>query len=195
MSITNDKELRAAAEKVGEILQEIQDYAQRDFTGKPWKIRFPRGYIRTAQEHRERLRSVGVEQRCLADNIAYTLMLSDVLHWLLVKTDLSATARDMVTKVDLFILGALVESITKHVLKGECAKGYKERTKYLCDRSIITKDLKNDLDWLWDVRNNMHLFLLKDSEYNSRDYTTSNFNRAVKAWRGLLEALKAHHEA
>ena len=54
MTIENDEQLYEAVEEAGATLQSIQDYVQRDFS-RSAKVRFPRGYIRTAQEAREGL--------------------------------------------------------------------------------------------------------------------------------------------
>jgi hypothetical protein len=186
MPIKSDNELSKAVADVGQLLQEIQDYAGRDFS-KPCKVRFPRGYIRTASEQRMRLGFL--KDSVLSSNISYTLILTDVLHWLLVRTDIAATAKEMLIKLQISLLGNLVESITKVYLKGKCGKGYAERTKYMEEHNLITAQLHSELDWLWDMRNRNHLFLVTSSEYYSADYTTANYNRAAKAFQELLSVL------
>ena len=186
MAIQSDGELKEAVATVGQLLQDIQDYVGRDFS-KPCKIRFPRGYIRTAAQLRVRLSFLN--DPVLKDNIAYTLILSDVLHWILVRTDLAATAKDMLIKLQMFLLGSLVESITKVYLRGRCGQNYVKRTEYMEQNGMIPAHLRPELDWLWDLRNRMHLFQVTCSEYNLSDYTTANHNRAVKAFQELLDAL------
>lgn len=184
MEIKNDAELAKAIEEANTLIQAIHDYAARDFS-KNWKIRFPRGYVRTANAQRSRLSFL--ESGSLKNNIAYTLILSDTTHWLLVRTDVSGTIKEQLIKLNLFLLGSLSESITKIHLKGRCGKNYKERTKYLVDKGEIDAALKDDLDWIWDMRNNMHLFTVGSSEYNSPHYIVDNHNRAVRAFRSMLE--------
>lgn len=186
MPIESDEELRQAIAAAGNLLQEIQDYVGRDFT-TPAKVRFPRGYLRTAAQARQRL--AFLEPSHLRSNISYTMMLTDVQHWLLARTDLSGTAREMVVKLQIFLLGTIVESITKVHLSGKCGGNYKRRTEYMVEQEIISPVLKTELDWLWDIRNNMHLFQLDDSEWLSTEYTTGNHNRAVKAFQRLVEVL------
>lgn len=188
MAIKNDAELAAAVEKAGYLLQEIQDYVQRDFS-KTAKIRFPRGYIRPASEARTRLGFL--DNSYLKSNISYTMLLSDVQHWLLVRTDLFGTAKEMVIKLQIFLLGSIVESVTKVFLKGKSGGNYAKRTQYLEDHSIISEQLHIDLDWLWGMRNKMHLFQLDNTEWLSTDYTVANHNRAVQAFKALLVALNA----
>ncbi len=129
-----------------------------------------------------------LEDRTLRANLSYTLMMSDAVYWLLIRTDLSGMAQEMLIKLFVFIGGTLVESITKAYLKGICGKSYKARTEYLLTAGVITSGLKSELDWLWDARNNMHLFLLEGSEYVN-EYNTSTHNRCVAAFRQLILAL------
>jgi len=186
MPINNDEELAQAVIKAGNLLQEIQNYAKRDFS-KPAKVRFPRGYLRTAAEARTRLGFL--ENAHLKSNVSYTMLLSDVQHWLLVRTDISGTAKEMVIKLQFFLLGSIVESITKSFLKGKCGGNYSKRLEYLKEHGIISEQLQIDLNWLWDVRNKMHLFLLDNNEWLSTDYTVANHNRAVRAFKRILEIL------
>ena len=188
MAIQSDQELALKVIEAGALLQEIQDYVGRDFS-KPAKIRFPRGYIRTAAE--ARLRIPFVKDVKLKSNVSYTMILSDVQHWLLVRTDLSATAKEMIIKLQMFLLGSIVESLTKVYLKGKCGGNFCKRTAYLKEHGVISEQLQIDIDWLWDMRNKMHLFLVDRSEWQSSDYTIANHNRAVMAFKNLLEKLRA----
>ena len=186
MTIHNDEELAVAVTKAGELLQEIQNYVKRDFS-KPAKVRFPRGYIRPASEGRTRLGFL--DNSHLKSNISYTMLLSDLQHWLLVRTDISGTAKEMLIKLQIFLLGSIIESATKVFLKGKCGGNYAKRTAYLEQGGIISADLHTELDWLWELRNKMHLFQLENTEWLSTDYTVASHNRAVRAFKALLEAL------
>lgn len=190
MAIENDNELEEAVNEAGRLLQDIQDYVKRDFT-KPAGVRFPRGYVRTAEQARKRLGFLdnSLNNPALKSNIAYTMMLSDVQHWLLVRTDLFGTAKEMVIKLHLFLLGSIVESVTKVYLRGRCGGNYGKRTEYLEKQTIISSELRMELDWLWELRNRMHLFQIEKIEWLSTDYTVHNHNRAVNAFKKLLELL------
>ncbi len=188
MAIRNDKELADAVEKVNDLIQQIQDYAGRDFA-KPAKIRFPRGFLRLAADQKARFSFL--TEKHLRSNLAYTVLLSDVQHWLLVRTDLSGLAKEMVLKLQFFLLGTIVESVTKAHLKGKCGGNYAKRLEYLERHGVIDAGLQADLNWLWDVRNKMHLFQLTDTEWNATEYTITNYNRAVRAVRALVDALNS----
>lgn len=190
MDIRNDEDLKIAVEQASVLLQSIQNYtAKRNCTHAEIpqaKVRFPRGFLRTAEFQRQRLNFV--KDKNLRSNLAYTLMLSDAVLWVLIRTDISGTAGDMLCKLFLFLLGTLTESMTKDYLKGICGKNYKVRTQYLVEQKIIDEVLKEDLDWLWDVRNRMHLFQLEQKEH-SNEYNSYSHIRAVETFRGLLYSL------
>ena len=188
--ISTDQELKDAIDEAGGLIQSIQDYVGRDFT-KDAKLRFPRGYLRTASEQRSHLSFLDDQQ--LRKDLSYTLILFDVLHWITVRTDLGGQANNMVIKLGIFLLGQLVESITKVYLKGTCGKAYKPRNEYLVKEKIITEGLREDLDWIWDIRNGMHLFLLEKSDYDTK-YKTKDWNRAVRSFHSLLKALELHKQ-
>jgi len=188
MSITNDTELENAVSQAGDLIQQIQNYCGRTYNPSA-KVRFPRGFLRTASEQRSRLHFV--DEIDLKSNLAYCLILSDTIHWLLTRTDISATAKEMLIKLHIFIGGTLIESITTNYLKGVRTpkKNYKLRTQSLVNLGIIDTTLKEDLDWIWDTRNNMHLFGLTEREYIN-EYNSSSQSRAANAFRKLVEILQ-----
>lgn len=188
MTIQTDQQLAAKLDQAGALLQEIQDYVKRDFK-KSAKVRFPRGFIRTADVARQRLGFL--KESNFKRNASYTMLLADVQHWLLVRTDLYGTAKEMLIKQQFFLLGTLIESLTKVFLDGAVGKkrNYSFRTDYMEQHGIITADLRSNLDWIWEIRNNMHLFLVEDIEWSSADYTVANHNIAVKAFKEMLDAM------
>lgn len=192
MDINSKPELAKAAEQAGMLLQQIQNYLEANDLN--WsecseaKVRFPRGFIRQAGLQRKRLEFL--ENRALKDNLAYTLILSDVVLWLKIRTDLWGTPKEMLTKLYVFLIGTLVESITKEYLEGICGKNFKKRNEFLVEKGVIDEQLQVDLDWLWDTRNRMHLFQLDAREYEN-DYDEKCHRRCVKTFRSLLAALRA----
>lgn len=191
MAINNKAELAKATEQAGVLLQQIQNYLEENDLN--WgecseaKVRFPRGFIRQAGLQRKRLEFL--ENRALKDNLAYTLILSDVVLWLKLRTDLWGTPKEMLTKLYVFLIGTLVESITKEYLEGICGKNFKKRNEFLVENGVIDGELQVDLDWLWDTRNRMHLFQLNTAEYKN-DYDEKCHRRCVKTFRRLLAALR-----
>ncbi len=134
-----------------------------------------------------------MQDKALKDNLAYTLILSDVVLWLKLRTDLWGVPKEMLTKLYLFLIATLCESITKSTLSGVCGKNFKKRNEFMVEQKIVSPELAEDLDWLWDTRNRMHLFQLNSREYEN-DYTEESHSRCVKAFRELLAALRAYVE-
>ena len=192
MPISNEQELQAAAEKASELLQEIHNYcaAQNKTIAEvpASRVRFPRGFIRTAEYQRSRFPFIS--NRDLRANIAYTLILSDTILWLAVRTDVFGTARDMLYKLFIFLVGSVLESTTKEYLKGHCGKNFCKRNEYMVEHGIITEDLRKEIDWVWETRNKMHLFQLEGREWEN-DYDQNTYRRCISAFRGLLAALTA----
>ncbi|MCS6772423.1 MAG: hypothetical protein NZ740_10450, partial [Kiritimatiellae bacterium] len=154
---------------------------------KPIKIRFPRGYLRTASHFREKYWFIQDEN--LRRNIAYTLILSDVYRWLLNRTDLWGTAREMIIKEGICLVGNLCESITKDAARNICDNktSFKKRTEAMVKHGMISAELKKSLDELWDWRNREHLFLLDEWEYGK--YTLKHYNDAMRTLQALRKAL------
>jgi hypothetical protein len=190
--ITNDQELQRAADRASALIQEIHDYCsstRRTIADVPQaRVRFPRGFIRTAGYQRTRFPFLS--NAALKSNIAYTLMLSDTVLWLSVRTDIGGTARDMLNKLFIFLIGSIIESVTKDYLKGICGKNFEGRLTFLVTNSVIEEELKQEICWVWETRNRMHLFQLEGREYEN-DYHDANHHRTIAAFRALLASLCA----
>ncbi len=190
MTITKDTELATAVSEAGVLLQKIQDYCGRSKTDLA-KVRFPRGYLRTADNHRGKLSFINNGN--LKSNLAYCLSLAESITWLLNRTDIAATAKDMLIKLKLqiFLCGSLVDSITKDYLKNTRTpkRTYKIGTKSLKDLGVINQTLEYDLNWVWDERNKMQLFGLEEREY-SNNYDNEYLKRARDSTNKLANVLK-----
>lgn len=117
-------------------------------------------------------------------------MLSDTVLWLSVRTDIGGTARDMLNKLFIFLIGSIIESVTKDYLKGICGKNFEGRLTFLVTNGVIQEELKQEICWVWETRNRMHLFQLEGREYEN-DYHDANHHRTIAAFRALLVALCA----
>lgn len=156
------------------------------------RIRFPRGFIRTAAAIRRDLPHIGSEVQ--RRNACYASMTLDVLRWLVVRTDLSGAALSMVAKEGMCIIGALCEWMTKEATRGNGSRrSYTVRTERLVESGTITDELKIELDWVWEIRCNEHLHEVTSLEHAM--YTRADYNRALEAYRQLRHALIAEHGA
>ncbi|PYI94731.1 MAG: hypothetical protein DME97_00155 [Verrucomicrobia bacterium] len=132
-----------------------------------------------------------ISDKTLRENISYALMLHDVQHWVLVRTDLMGTAKEMLIKDAIVLLGNIAETLTKLPLSVSAQKkSYKKRTEWLEKMAVITAALRANLDWLWDTRCNCHFFLVTMREYGH--YTLDDYNRAARTLRSFHNALHAH---
>ena len=174
------------AERAGSNLQKLEDLLKAS-GDKKMKVRFPRGFLRTASHFRQRFWFIRNES--LQRNIAYSLILSDVYRWLLNRTDLWGTAREMLIKEGVCLIGCLTESITKDAMQDHCGKhqSYAKRITKMRELGIIDDALHEKLEWLWDYRNREHLFLVQEREYGH--YTLKHYNDAIRAFTGLRGAL------
>jgi len=188
MPIESTSELRQAVRQVGDLLQEIQDFAGQE-ANEAARLRFPRGFLRTASDHRKRLSFVS--DATLQSNIAYSIMLWDVYRWVLVRTDLAGTARDMVIKAALTLGGGIAEAILTDYLKRHMGKRrrFTSRTMRLAELGVISEALRAELDWLWDMRNRQHLYDVPDWEYDFYEY--ADYARAARTLGNLIRALSA----
>jgi hypothetical protein len=134
-----------------------------------------------------------MRRRRVRDNIAYTLMLNDVHMWILRRTDLAGTARDMVVKASIVALGSVAEAILRDHFHGVMGarQAFASRAKRLWDDGIIDAALETELCWLWDIRNRQHLFELSDSEFDF--YSVNDQRRAAKALSDLVTRLQARY--
>lgn len=191
MAIENLEQLSSATKQASELLQEIQNYCELNNINRveceESKVRFPRGFIRTAVFQRNRFGFIS--SRPLKSNLSYTLILSDVLLWLILRTDLWGTPKEMIVKLNVFLIGTLCESMTKDYLAEICGHGFKKRNEFLVENKIISDQLRTELDWIWDTRNKMHLFQLEEAEYQN-EYNDKCHKRCVTAFRELIQKLQ-----
>lgn len=187
MPISTEGELSEAVGKAGELLQNIQDYLG-DRKSKEGRVRFPRGFLKGADDYRSKLpRRV---ESPLRDNIAYALMTTDVLRWLAIRTDITATALDMIIKQGIAIIASVAEALS--IQKGHTGLGkgnsFRDRINRYNDTGVINDDLWRDLVWLWKKRQGVHLYDLEHSEYHI-GYTRGEYNRARRTLSKFIDAL------
>lgn len=190
MPIESDADLIGAVAEVGRRIQQISDYANENPASESLaRIRFPAGFLRTATFHREQLRFVSDVK--LRKNLSYACMTHDVLRWLIVRTDLSGQARDMVIKEAICLTGSVCEALT--IWPGEQglgkSKSFANRAARLRELGVISEAVEADLNWVWDIRRREHIADVEIQEWNH--YTTAQWHRSVTALRALRDGLKA----
>ncbi|UKN00209.1 hypothetical protein K6119_10740 [Paracrocinitomix mangrovi] len=191
MAIKNNKELEEKVNEVSALLKEISKYigASTEDIDRKYKIEFPRGYIRTAEQFR--LKLTCIEDYTTKTNIAYQLMLSDLFTWLLNRTDIFGTVKEMIIKYQIAIMGSIVETITKQYVPSN-KKGFTKRIDKMVEEEIITEHIGDECKWLWEIRTGIHLFELSEQEYGK--YKSEHFDRATLAARALISHLNSNKE-
>lgn len=190
MPINNISELIKSVAIASDILQDIQDFCRKELVPEA-KIRFPRGFLRTCENIRKEF--TFITDTHLKSNIAYTIQLSDSIRWLLIRTDIAATTKEMLIKLYIILIAAVIESCTKHYLKGKCGQSFCKRNKFLHDKKIITKKLMDDLDYIWELRSKIHLFDIESSEYMN-EYSISTIKRCVRAFEEIKDIFNTKPE-
>ncbi len=188
--IENRQQLIQVSGEANALLQQMADYTSANPADRWYgRVRFPRGFIGTAQEKRQRLSFIVDET--LKRNVSYALMTHDVLRWLAFHTDLAGQAREMIIKEAVCLLGTICESITIYPNKYGLGRGagQKKRLARLVELEVIDKKLQAHLDWLWDKRNQEHIYDLDFREYDH--WQNRDWYRSVKAYSGLRAGLTA----
>jgi hypothetical protein len=93
--VRNDDECARAARQAGTLLQEIQGHLGNRNIAEA-KVRFPRGFIRTAGYFQKTL--LFISNDTLRCNLSYLWLETEVYRWILVRTDLYGPAREMLIK-------------------------------------------------------------------------------------------------
>lgn len=101
----------------------------------------------------------------------------------------------MVVKACLASLGSVAEALLIDHFAGRMGHRQKftSRTKRLVEDGAITEQLKEDLDWLWDMRCRQHLYELAGTEFDF--YRAHDHKRARSTLSALIVALKSAHES
>lgn len=188
--IDNDDELQDAVEIVNQNIQEIQDYLDQD-PHPQGKIRFPRRFIRTAGHFRYQL--LFIDDYNVRDNLAYSLILTDIHRWLLIRTTIYGVAKEMIIKSGIALLGSICETLAVTGTRGIIGRRHSfcERCNRMVNKGIISERICEELVWLWEVRSAIHIYEIDHSEYAK--YTLNDYNRAVIAMRELRKVLKEYH--
>lgn len=188
--IETDEQLKAAVKECGALVQQISNYIDEN-PGKAWigRIRFPRGFLLTNADIRTRLPFI--EDETLKRNVSYALMAHQTLLWMVFRTDISGQAREMLIKEAVCLLGSVCESIsifpnTPGLGRG---KSFSKRMDRLLELKVIDVSARRRLKWLWEKRNQEHLYDLGFREFDH--YSNSDWYKSVKAYRALRDALVA----
>lgn len=188
-NIDSDNDLIAAVDAVGAGLQEISHYLNANPEAKG-RIRFPRGYLGTVGKHNKRYS--WIENEVLKRNLSYQYIFYDVLRWMSNRTDISGTASEMIYKHAIVVVSSIAEGLLAAAANQlDYAEGkFPKRLKHLLTDEIINQKLHDELTWMWEVRQAVHVHIVNDLEWEK--YKVTDARRASKAVKELEEALELH---
>ena len=191
MEIKNDEELALAVEAVSDYLQSISNYL-KDNPEKSAKFKFPRKYLNTVHNYQSKFS--WIRNFYLSKNIAYHYQFIDVLRWIGNSTDLYGPVKNVLYKHAIVISGSIAEAfVTATAKKLEYVESkFPGRIKRLNRDGIISNKLLADLNWLWDLRNGIHLHLIEETEHES--YKVSSVKKSFKIVKSLETELTDHFE-
>lgn len=189
--INNEAELKVAVEAVGTGLQLISNYLEEN-PNSDGKIRFPRGFLGTAYSHSKKYG--WVEDDILKRNMSYQYIFYDVLRWVNKRTDIAATAKEMIYKHAIVVVSSVAEGLLAAAVKqlGHKEGKFPTRLNRLLNEEIITEKLHTELTWMWDLRQSVHVHIVNDLEWSK--YKASDANRSSVAVQDLEEALRTYFE-
>lgn len=191
--IIDDADLRQRIADLNLSLQEIQDFIGPNdpdhYDCTDFKIRFPHGYLRSASHFRSRLGFISDD--ILRRNMAYCLIEADLLTWLINRTRITGTLKEMLIKSGIVKMGALAEAGVYHFTTGRISNnlGFVRKCRQMVALDIINQKLCDDLEWLWDTRRSIHLFLVGEAEYSR--YREMDYDRAFLTTRILFDTFSS----
>ncbi len=191
VDIRNEADLVESISLVNENLQAITDYLSENQSSSQ-RIRFPRGYLGTTAAHSKKF--PWIINPILLKNLSYQYIFLDVLRWISNRTDLMLVARHMLYKHAIVIVASISESVLASASK---QLGHHERrplsmTKKFYKEEIINKKLYEDLGWLWNIRNRIHLHLVDEIEFEK--YNVDDVRKALATAEKLEEKLIKYFE-
>lgn len=178
----NKFQLKLVVSEINERLEAVQHYCGRE-KNLDAKIKFPRGFIRTASELRKKLPSD--LPPLLTHNLSYALMTLDVLRWVVVRTDLSGAAESMIIKRSIAQLAEIIETLVKHYTK---KKKFGKAIDCLVENQTIDRSLGNELHEIWDMRTTIHLWEATELEHDK--FKRGDYNKAYRSYEKLVNCLK-----
>lgn len=183
------EEIHDLAQRAGDFMQEIQTSLGDQKYVEEARVRFPRGYVRTAGGIYNRLPQIGDNTK--RRNFAYQLMRADVVRWLLTRTDVWGQIQSVLVAEYICILAYGIEFFAKtlNYRKVAAKRPMGAHTERLVDDKYIGAELKGELDWMWDVRTHEHLDATTDLRHCSHD--RADFNRAILAWNDFVKRMQA----
>lgn len=189
--IENDQQLKDRIKLINTLISEVNEYVGPDdpdeYDSREFLIEIPKKYIRKLSYFENCFQFL--KDPIVRKNISYALQLSDFNSWILNRTDISLSVRDMFIKESIILLGSIAEAVLVTDSKGKLSNKltFRERTQRYLEMGLITEKLKLELDWLWKARNFVHINKADEKEFGK--YSDEMYTRAINACMSLSTQL------
>lgn len=176
------------------------------------KISFPAGYIRTVDSFKQRYH---LGEICLKretrQNIAYALEVSDLINFILNRVNIWGSVETILFKLAIVNLVSVMEAIVLEATNNICQHANKCNKTNDCNKhfsktarnyargaveELVEKDILNfDEDELRrvltiiDLRNRIHIRLVKGNELNQADFNLNLYNEVIKLLQNIDEQI------
>lgn len=196
-----ERQIDEIVKEIGDRLQLLEEELKKQDIGKV-EIRFPRGLLSSTHSHRSKLSFI--KEDTLRRNLSYHLMLIEIYKWILSRFDIKSTGEEMLIKQAIFQYGLVSDALVQYVAETKeptppeartkeptsPARGFRGSLTILVNHKIITEEMRNNLKWLWKIRNKAcHLVDLKEWEFEK--YSREDYEKALNIWQELEQQLNS----
>jgi len=180
------------------MLEEVSRYIGPDdpekYDGKQYMIQLPWDYLTEIDKLKNKLKFIPDER--LKTTISTNLRLSDIYCWLLNRTTIHSVTRKMLVQHGIILMGSVCESIVTYFYekrfprkKHEPPVVLTEKIQALVKLNIITAANGKELEWLWDMRKCVHIYI----RYSEKMFVDKDYSRAVTTAQHLIDHLGEVH--
>ena len=196
--IKNDSELAATIKSINGMLEEVSRYIGPDdpekYDGKQYMIQLPWDYLTDINKLKNKLKFIPNER--LKTTISTNLRLSDIYCWLLNRTTVHSLTRKMLVQHGIILMGSVCESIVNYFYEKRFPRKqheppviFTEKIKALVQLNIITAANGKELEWLWDMRKCVHIYI----QYPEKMFVDKDYSRAVITAQNLIDHMGGVH--
>jgi len=194
VEIKNDVDLQRSVDIVSEHLQAITDFIKDNKSERPSaRIKFPRRYFQTVYSIKKKF--PWLDDSVVKSNVSYHYMYLDTMRWIANFTDIYAVPQSMIYKNAIVAYASISECLIYHAAKK--VNLVEERTlpqaRRLHSLSVLSEDLVEEIEWLWNSRHKVHIHLVTEPEWDR--YSADHANRSARIVDQIERELSIHFSA
>ena len=110
------------------------------------------------------------------------------------RTDITATAREMLYKHSIVVVSSVAEGLIDAAAKQLefVERRFPKQLNRLLKEKVITQKEHDEIVWMWEVRQSVHVHIVDDLEW--KKYSVTDARRASKAVAELERTLDIHFD-